>query len=169
MPVVAIFVGFMLANSTRIVALNALSTRVPPPADRARFMSLQSAVQHLAISAGAGLSSWVLHERADHSLEGMPVLAIFAIIVSCLALPIVVVALLHRRVRARDAAQNAAALPRNSRIGPIAPRAPRAGLLVGAASVRADRSGSSGVPCALQAHATFRGSEPCAFGAAYPG
>jgi predicted MFS family arabinose efflux permease len=103
-PVIAIFVGFMLANSTRIVALNALTTRVPPPADRARFMSLQSAVQHLATSAGAGLSSWVLHERADHSLEGMPVLAIFAITMSS-ALPIVV-ALLHRRVRARDAARN---------------------------------------------------------------
>jgi predicted MFS family arabinose efflux permease len=105
-PVIAIFVGFMLANSTRIVALNALSTRVPPPADRARFMSLQSAVQHLAISAGAGLSSSVLHERSDHHIEGMPVLAIFAITVSC-ALPIVV-ALLHRRVREREAAQNAA-------------------------------------------------------------
>jgi predicted MFS family arabinose efflux permease len=105
-PVIAIFVGFMLANSTRIVALNALSSRVPPPADRARFMSLQSAVQHLAISAGAGLSSWVLHERSDHHIEGMPVLAIFAITMSC-ALPIVV-ALLHRRVREREAAQNTA-------------------------------------------------------------
>jgi predicted MFS family arabinose efflux permease len=105
-PVIGIFVGFMLANSTRIVAFNALSTRVPSPAERARFMSLQSAVQHLATSAGAGLSSWVLHERADKSLEGMPGLAVFAITMS-LVLPIVV-ASLQRRVRARDEAQNAA-------------------------------------------------------------
>lgn len=109
LPVVGIFVGFMLANSTRIVALNALTTRVPPPADRARFMSLQSSVQHLSTSAGAGLSSWVLHERADQHLEGMPSLAAFAIGMSLL-LPIVVLAL-HRRVRARDAERNAAAVP----------------------------------------------------------
>jgi len=109
LPVLGIFVGFMLANSTRIVALNALTTRVPPPADRARFMSLQSAVQHLSTSAGAGLSSWVLHERADQRLEGMPRLAVFAIVTS-VALPIVV-ATLQSRVRARDAAQNAAQMP----------------------------------------------------------
>jgi len=109
LPVLGIFVGFMLANSTRIVALNTLTTRVPPPVDRARFMSLQSAVQHLSTSIGAGLSSWVLHERADQHLEGMPVLAVFAIMMS-LALPIVVL-LLQRRVHARAAAQNAAAVP----------------------------------------------------------
>jgi predicted MFS family arabinose efflux permease len=107
-PVIGIFVGFMLANSTRMVAFNALSTRVPSPAERARFMSLQSAVQHLSTSAGGGLSSWVLHERADQSLAGMPSLAVFAIITS-LVLPIVA-SLLQRRVRARDAAQNASSM-----------------------------------------------------------
>lgn len=109
LPVLGIFVGFMLANSTRIVALNALTTRVPPAADRARFMSLQSAVQHLATSGGAGLSSWVLHERADQRLEGMPNLAAFAIGMSLL-LPFVVL-VLQRRVRASDAARNAATAP----------------------------------------------------------
>jgi predicted MFS family arabinose efflux permease len=109
LPVLAIFVGFMLGNSTRTVALNALTTRVPPASDRARFMSLQSAVQHVSTSAGAGLSSWVLHERADQHLEGMPGLAAFAIGMSSL-LPIVVLGL-SRRVRARDAARNVAAVP----------------------------------------------------------
>lgn len=108
LPVVGIFVGFMLANSTRIVALNTLTTRVPGPADRARFMSLQSAVQHLSTSAGAGLSSWVLHERADQRLDGMSTLAAFAMAMSA-ALPPVVL-LLSRRVRARDAAQMTAPL-----------------------------------------------------------
>ncbi len=62
LPVLAIFVGFMLANSTRLVALNSLTTKVPPPADRARFMSLQSAVQHLSTSAGGGLrrAAWLI-------------------------------------------------------------------------------------------------------------
>jgi predicted MFS family arabinose efflux permease len=108
LPVIVMFVGFMLANSTRILALNALTTRVPAPADRARFMSLQSAVQHLSTSAGAGLSSWVLRERADQRLDGMPVLAVFAIIMSSL-LPIVVT-MLQRRVQARDAARDGASL-----------------------------------------------------------
>jgi predicted MFS family arabinose efflux permease len=109
LPVLGIFVGFMLANSTRIVALNALTTRVPGPADRARFMSLQSAVQHLSTSAGAGLSSWVLHERVDQSLDGMSTLAAFAIAMSSALPPLVW--MLSRRVRARDAVERAAALP----------------------------------------------------------
>jgi predicted MFS family arabinose efflux permease len=103
LPVVLMFVGFMLANSTRLVAFNSLTTKVPAPVDRARFMSLQSAVQHLSTSAGATLSTWVLHERSDQSLDGMSKLAIFAIALSC-ALPMMVT-LLQRRVRERDAAR----------------------------------------------------------------
>jgi len=98
-PVMGMFVGFMLANSTRMVGYNALTTRVPPPAERARFMSLQSAVQHLSTSAGATLSTAVLHERPDQSLEGMGVLAIFAIAVSA-GLPAVAL-LLERRLQQR--------------------------------------------------------------------
>lgn len=105
-PVLVIFVGFMLGNSTRMVAYSTLTTRVPRASDRARFMSLQSAVQHVSTSVGAGLSTWVLHERADGSLEGMPSLAVFAITLS-LALP-VVAAVLERRVRGRDAREDAA-------------------------------------------------------------
>jgi predicted MFS family arabinose efflux permease len=100
-PVLAMFVGFMLANSTRMVALNALTTRVPAPAERARFMSTQSAVQHLSTTTGAGMSAWVLRERADHSLEGMPMLAMGAIALSVL-LPAFVAAV-AKRVGVRDA------------------------------------------------------------------
>ncbi|MFN7133340.1 MAG: MFS transporter, partial [Myxococcales bacterium] len=53
LPVMAIFVLFMLAMSFRNVAYNALTTKVPEPSERARFMSIQSAVQHLASAAGA--------------------------------------------------------------------------------------------------------------------
>lgn len=98
-PVVLIFIGFMTANPTRVVSLNALTTRVPAPEERARFMSVQSAVQHLASAFGAGASAWVLRERPDHSLAGMPTLALGAIGLS-LALPFLVAAL-ARRVRAR--------------------------------------------------------------------
>jgi predicted MFS family arabinose efflux permease len=95
MPVVVIFAGFMVANSTRLVALNALTSRVPRPQDRARFMSLQSAVQHLSTSAGAAGSSWILREGVGGRLEGMPTLALFAIGLS-LVLPILVYGLAKR-------------------------------------------------------------------------
>lgn len=112
-PVVGMFVGFMLANSTRLVGFNTLTTRVPAPAERARFMSLQSAVQHLSTSAGATLSTAVLHERADQSLEGMARLAGFAIVVSA-ALP-VIAWLLDRRLRARSASTIVATAPASAR------------------------------------------------------
>ena len=108
-PVVGMFVGFMLANSTRLVGFNALTTRVPPPAERARFMSLQSAVQHLSTSVGATLSTVVLHERADQSLEGMAGLAIFAITMSA-GLPVIAL-LLERRLRRRPTSASVAGSP----------------------------------------------------------
>lgn len=106
-PVVAIFMAFMVGNSTRLVALNALTTRVPSGPERGRFMSAQSAVQHMSTALGSGLSTAVLTERPDHSLAGMPKLAWGAIAVSVL-LPLLVAAV-ARRVRARDA--GAASLP----------------------------------------------------------
>jgi predicted MFS family arabinose efflux permease len=71
-PVALLFVGFMLSNSTRNVAAGALTTRVPAPAERARFTSAQSATQHLAASAGALLSAALLREAPGGALAGMP-------------------------------------------------------------------------------------------------
>jgi predicted MFS family arabinose efflux permease len=79
MPVVALFVGFMLALSTRNVAYNALTTKVPRPAERAQFMSIQSMVQHAASASGAFLSSQLLRERSDMALIGMPTIALISI------------------------------------------------------------------------------------------
>lgn len=95
LPVVLIFAGFMVSNSTRLVALNALTTRVPRPQDRARFMSLQSAVQHLSTSAGAAGSTWMLAEGEGGRLEGMPTVALLAMALS-LVLPILVFGLAKR-------------------------------------------------------------------------
>jgi predicted MFS family arabinose efflux permease len=100
-PVVAVFIGFMMANSGRIVALNALTSRVPAPPERARFMSAQSAVQHLSAAAGSAVSAAVLRERPDHSLAGMPGLALGAVGLSLL-LP-ALVGPLATRLRRREA------------------------------------------------------------------
>lgn len=84
-PVVPLFVGFMVGNSTRNVSLSALSTRVPSQSERARFLSAQSAVQHLAAAAGAALSSRLLTVEPDGRLAGMRGLVLFS---AALALPL---------------------------------------------------------------------------------
>ncbi len=66
------FTVFMLSNSMRTVALQTLTSKVPRPAERARFQSLQSSVQHLSSAAGASLSARLLSTNARHELVGMP-------------------------------------------------------------------------------------------------
>jgi predicted MFS family arabinose efflux permease len=95
LPVPLIFVGIMLGNSVRMVGVNTLTSKIPAPAERARYMSTQSAVQHLASALGAGLSSLLLSERPDHALAGMPRLALLSIAVG-LALPFLVAAIQRR-------------------------------------------------------------------------
>src|SRR5438132_5209084 len=79
LPVAGIFVAFMLAMSFRNVAYNTLTTRVPQGNERARFMSIQSAVQHAASAAGAFLSSQMLTELPGGVLVGMDRVAFTAI------------------------------------------------------------------------------------------
>jgi predicted MFS family arabinose efflux permease len=102
-PVMVVFVSLMLANAIRAVALNTLATKVPPPAERARFMSTQSAVQHMAAAIGAMLSSVILSERPDGTLGGMPTLAIFAMVLAALV-PFLVAAISARIARRKTAA-----------------------------------------------------------------
>ncbi|HSN13861.1 MAG TPA: MFS transporter [Anaeromyxobacteraceae bacterium] len=95
LPVVPLFAAFMIGNSTRNVSVSALSTRVPSPAERARFLSAQSAVQHLASAAGAALSSQLLHVEADGRLGGMRGLATLSIVGS-LTVPALLAAVVRR-------------------------------------------------------------------------
>jgi predicted MFS family arabinose efflux permease len=63
LPVPLFFVWFMIAMATRNVPYNTLTTRVPGPTERARFQSIQSAVQHGASALAAGLGPLVLTLR----------------------------------------------------------------------------------------------------------
>lgn len=72
LPVSVLFCGFMAASSFRAVAANTLATRVPRPHERAQYMSLQSAVQHLASSGGAFISARMLTADESNNLIGMP-------------------------------------------------------------------------------------------------
>lgn len=106
-PVIVLFAGFMVCGSFRFVPLQAVASKVPLPAERARVLSAGSAVQHLASAAGAGASSVFLVANADGSLIGMDTIAWFAIGTAAL-LPILI-AVLESRIRRRDAAD--ASLP----------------------------------------------------------
>jgi len=101
MPVIGLFIVFMCAMAIRNVSMSTLTSRVPLPHERARFMSLQSAVQHIASATGAFVSSLMLTERPDHSLGGMPTIASISIVLA-LMLP-ALLAQTERLIRARDA------------------------------------------------------------------
>lgn len=101
LPPLAIFVGFMLANSLRAIAASSLSTRVPVAAERARFMSTQAAVQHAASATGAIVSSLLLTELPSGALDGMHRVGLLSLALA-LTIPLLVTRL-ARDVRAREA------------------------------------------------------------------
>jgi predicted MFS family arabinose efflux permease len=78
-PVLLLFPAFMLANSLRFITLNTLSSQVPRPEERARFMSVQSGLQHLVSAVAAFLSSALLYSTPNGRLMGMPRLAMIAL------------------------------------------------------------------------------------------
>lgn len=83
-------VWFMTAMGVRNVSYNTLVSKVPKPEERARFQSLQSAVQHGA-SAAAGMVSAALLTRVPGEgfparLEGMPKVATLSLALT-VALP----------------------------------------------------------------------------------
>lgn len=82
------FVGFMISNGLRNVSYNTLTTKVPEPQVRARFQSLQSAMQHGASALAAMLSAQLLSTsdlkvvgsgEPSHRLVGMNVVAMVSI------------------------------------------------------------------------------------------
>jgi len=103
LPAWGIFLLFILANSFRNPALQSLASRVPLPAERARFQSTQSAVQHLASAGGALLSSVLLSSEDGTRLAGMWRVALFSGLLA-LGLPILLAAV-EPRVRRREAAE----------------------------------------------------------------
>ena len=107
LPVAGIFIFFMLAMAFRNVAYNTLTTRVPRSTERARFMSIQSAVQHAASAAGAFLSSQMLTELPGGALGGMNRVALTSIALT-LTLP-ALLALVESAVHRREAQPTALA------------------------------------------------------------
>ncbi len=83
-PIFLIFTLYMVSGSVRMVPMQTLATQVPRADQRARFMSAQSAVQHLSSSFGAFLGSIILIAQPDGTLLGMKPIAWAAAIVAAL-------------------------------------------------------------------------------------
>lgn len=95
-----VFCLMMVSATMRGVPMNTLATRVPPPSQRARFMSAQNAVQHLSSAAGAFLASMLLTADDSGRLHGMTPVAIGAIALS-LVVP-VLSGMVERGVKKRE-------------------------------------------------------------------
>ena len=95
-PVMLLYVAFLIALGARNVAYNALTTKVPRPYERARFLSLQSTVYHATSGAAAWLSTSFLRQLPDGRLEGVPRLALMSMALSAI-LPLLMW-LVERRV-----------------------------------------------------------------------
>ena len=78
-PVRVIFVGFMISSGFRFVPMMALSSLIPGPEERARFLSVEAAVDSVAVTIGAMLGAQILSERPDGSLAGIDDVAWLAI------------------------------------------------------------------------------------------
>lgn len=96
LPMVPVFALFMVFQSARNVSQQTVTSKVPGPTERAGFQSMQSATQHAAGALGAMTSSAMLVE-VDGRLEGMPTVAIAAIVVAAMGVPII--AVLEARLR----------------------------------------------------------------------
>ncbi len=99
--VYVVFMAFMLANGLRNVAYNTLASKVVEPEVRARFQSLQSAVQHLSAAIAALIGTRLLTTLArpptwpgasSTVLMGMPEVALVCMVLSaCVPLLILTV------------------------------------------------------------------------------
>lgn len=108
-PVIVVFVGFMVSMSFRAVAFQTLSSRVPDPAERAGFMSLQSSMQHMSSAVAAVVSAAMLSVGSDGKLVGMSHVGMLAL---GFGIPVpLVLALIQGRVRRRESALRETAAP----------------------------------------------------------
>jgi predicted MFS family arabinose efflux permease len=87
-PVLILSPAYMATMGLRVVPMQAVSSRVPAPDERARFMSLMSAVQHLFAAVGAVAGARALVVLPDGSLGGMDRIAALALALGVLS-PIV--------------------------------------------------------------------------------
>ena len=107
LPVMFVFSVFMCTASLRGVPLSVLSSKLAAPHERAQYMSLQSAMQHIAASIGAIAASWILTTAADQSILNIEI--VVGLSIGLAAMMPLLLWRVERRVRAREASAAAAA------------------------------------------------------------
>jgi len=100
-PVLALFPFFMLVSSCRFVATSSTLTKVPAAAERAGFMSLLSALQNFASTAGSFLAAQILASAPDGRLLHMDLVALLSIAAGLL-IPVLML-VVERSVRRQTA------------------------------------------------------------------
>jgi predicted MFS family arabinose efflux permease len=96
-PVVLFYVMFLVLLGARNVAYNALTSKVPNPPERARFLSLQSTIYHATGGVAAWLSTSLLAPLPDGRLGGIAQVALASIAIGLFLPPLFYV--VERRVR----------------------------------------------------------------------
>lgn len=84
LPVLVLFPLFMLFSSARMVSNGTILSKITPARERAGYMSLVSAVQHLAGACGAFFSSMILSNDDQGHFVGMDKVTTIAIVLSLL-------------------------------------------------------------------------------------
>jgi predicted MFS family arabinose efflux permease len=100
LPIPVVFVAYMVATSTRAVAMNTVTTRVALPHERARYQSMQSAIQHLGQGTGSLVGAALLSELPNRQLVGMSHVVLLAMVLAALQPPLLWV--LQRRIARRS-------------------------------------------------------------------
>lgn len=96
LPPLVIFVAFMVSTTARGVCVISINSLVPNEAERARFMSLQTAVQHFASAFGGLASAQILYQEDQNGpLLGMNKVGILAALVTA-TVPLIVQTLSKR-------------------------------------------------------------------------
>lgn len=99
-----LFPAFMLFQSARRTVVNTQVSKVPQPFERAGFQSLISALQHLACSIGAGLSSLLLVALPSGKVDGFGLVTMISVILTLMS-PLMIWALDYRlKIKPRPSA-----------------------------------------------------------------
>ncbi len=99
-PVLLVSTLFFVAMGIRGVAYNTLTSKVPEPHERARFQSVQSAVQHAASAAAAFASAQLLSELPDQRLAHVERVGLTSIVLVAL-IPVLMILVERNLARAR--------------------------------------------------------------------
>ncbi len=101
MSVTAIFCLFMMCAAIMGVICSSIASEVPGEKERAAYMSLQATTRHLAAGLGGVVSSIIMTNNPDGSLNNIDILA--SVSIGCIILLPILVLILRKSLTMRNA------------------------------------------------------------------